>query len=231
MTIKRIFIYLFLVIILLIIGRFFYLRIAYDYKFHRDFAFSVVEAKIKWLELIGDEQDVDNAALDDSTLITLETTECYGFCPVYKLSLYGSGRAEFKGEKYVCINDKLLPLDKKAIRNLVRKLTLIGFKSFPNFQHVDVTDGQTYKIFFRHNNQQHSVNHYLGDLTSPAELSLVEADILAIVDKMAVLGAYSPSGLVCTMEGRAADLIPWEQWRQVSEETAIQPPELNVPVH
>lgn len=231
MTIKRIFIYLLLVIILLVVGRFSYLGVAHNYDLHYKFTAAYAEVKLKWLAVTGDTQDVDKSDLDDSTLITFKTTECYGMCPVYTLSLYGSGRAEFKGEKFVCKQDQVLQLDKAVIRDLIQKLKLIGLENYPDFQHVDVTDNQTYQISLKYKNQQHSINHYLGDLSAPAELALVEKDILTIADKMAVFGTYSPEGLVCTMEGRGADLIPWQHWNQQTESPAINPSEieLNLP--
>ncbi|GGY79995.1 hypothetical protein GCM10011613_26250 [Cellvibrio zantedeschiae] len=221
MTIKRIFIYILLVVALLVVGRFIYIRIAYDFELQHKVALAVAEVRMKWLKITRDTQDTDKANLDDSTLISFNTTECHGFCPVYDLSLYGSGRAEFKGEKYVCKANQISHLDKQLVRDLAIKLKLIGFENYADFQHMDVTDRQTYRVSFKHKNSEHNVNHYLGDLTAPTELTLVEKDILAIVDKMAVLGTYSPAGLVCTMEGRTADLIPWVHWSQAAEEPEI----------
>lgn len=225
MTIKRILIYFLLVIVLLVAGRFAYLRIAHGYDLHYKLTIAYAKVRMKWFEITQDAQDIDKSSLDDSTLITFKTTECYGMCPVYTLSLFGSGRAEFKGEKFVCKQDQVLQLDKTVIRNLVKKLKLIGFENYPDFQRVDVTDNQTYQISLKYKNQQHSINHYRGDLSAPTELALVERDILAVADKMAVFGTYSPEGLVCTMEGRAADLIPWQHWNQPAEVPAIDLPE------
>lgn len=39
-------------------------------------------------------------------VITLERTVCFGFCPVYKLTVYGDGRVEYDGQQYVEVAGK-----------------------------------------------------------------------------------------------------------------------------
>lgn len=36
-----------------------------------------------------------------SLVITLERTVCFGFCPIYRLTVYGDGRVEYEGDRNV----------------------------------------------------------------------------------------------------------------------------------
>ena len=38
-----------------------------------------------------------------SLVITLERTACFGTCPIYKLTVYGDGRVEYEGERFVTV--------------------------------------------------------------------------------------------------------------------------------
>ena len=39
-------------------------------------------------------------------VITLERTVCFGFCPAYKITVYGDGRVEYDGQQFVDITGK-----------------------------------------------------------------------------------------------------------------------------
>lgn len=228
MPIRRLLIYSVAAIVILIVVKLAYIRIFHVYEFEEKLVNLYFDTKIKWLELITNTDELDKSVLDDSTMIGFHASECFGPCSVYSFNMYGSGRVEFKGEKFVCQTQKSLNIDKKLVKNLARKLTVIKFENYSNFNNVDITDSQTYKILFQRGDKVHSIEHYRGDLSAPKELRLVEKDILKIVDEIDVLGSYSSAGLICKANDKTEKLIPWQQLYESEKRSAIKAPEIEL---
>lgn len=112
------------------------------------------------------------AALDDSTVVTIARGACPDRCPQYTLSLYGSGRVEFEGERYVCANGRhLARADPFAVRNLVQRLIDGGYFDV-QWTRGPVTTGQRRVITsLRHAGRARVVEHDHGDRGAPRYLA------------------------------------------------------------
>jgi hypothetical protein len=66
--------------------------------------------------------------LDDSTVISLTRTTCFGWCPEYTVRIFGSGRVEYVGTAYVCtFGAQAATADAREVRRLVEAMIGTGF--------------------------------------------------------------------------------------------------------
>jgi hypothetical protein len=120
----------------------------------------------------------------DDAVITLERTLCYGTCPVYKLTVYGTGAVTWEGKKFVKTVGKaegaisqeqfkqlVSEFDKANYFSLKDNYTQISFTDMPNVFTSITVDGKT-----------KSIKHYLGDNSAPGQLTTLENKIDEIVN-------------------------------------------------
>jgi hypothetical protein len=75
---------------------------------------------------------------NDSVMISLQRTHCYGPCPVYSVTIWGNGRVEFIGYEFVnTIGKKTYSIASKSVDSLVQKIFAMNFFSL-NDSYVDV---------------------------------------------------------------------------------------------
>lgn len=66
--------------------------------------------------------------LDDSTVISLTRTLCFGWCPEYTVRIFGSGRVDYVGVHYVCtFGAQAATADAREVRRLVEAMIGTGF--------------------------------------------------------------------------------------------------------
>ncbi len=118
-------------------------------------------------------------AFPDDAFVEQRRTACYGACPIYAVRVFGSGRVEFKGERFVC--DTAPPashIDRAAAQRLLGALAGAGFASLPDFTRVDRTDAPTVAIELSGgagpNGGVHKISHYLGMRDVPPQLDAFE---------------------------------------------------------
>lgn len=76
-----------------------------------------------------------------SVEIQLRRTGCYGSCPVYSVHLYGDGRVEYNGARYVgVLGIRNYRVEPSAILGLARKFYEKGFFNFCSFYREPATD-------------------------------------------------------------------------------------------
>jgi hypothetical protein len=63
---------------------------------------------------------------NDSVMISLHRTLCYGGCPAYSVTIWGSGNVEFIGS----IGKKTYSISSKSVDSLVQRILAIDFFSF-----------------------------------------------------------------------------------------------------
>ena len=101
-------------------------------------------------------------------LITLERTECYGLCPVYKVSIKADGVVTFEGIK----NTETKGISEGKISETQIKNILREFENADYFNLNDkydfencplaATDNSTVVTSIRTDGRQKTVSHYLG---------------------------------------------------------------------
>ena len=109
-------------------------------------------------------------SVPQDTLITLERTECYGFCPSYKITITADGSVTFDGHRFV----KQTGIAKSSItqpqvRELVSRFEKINYFSFRDRyeSYRDgckqwSTDSPTAITSIRISGKTKSVRHYHG---------------------------------------------------------------------
>jgi Domain of unknown function (DUF6438)/Ankyrin repeats (3 copies) len=65
---------------------------------------------------------------DSDAVITLERTNCYGWCPVYKIKISGDGRVEYEGERFVrVVGTREAKIDPAAVKKLIQQFEAIHY--------------------------------------------------------------------------------------------------------
>jgi hypothetical protein len=120
----------------------------------------------------------NDVALDESTVISLERSMCFGSCPDYTLRLHGSGRVEYVGRHFVCdFGERESTADTLEVRRLVEAMLTAGFIGLTWNPGVLMTDGETVVTTLHHDGRASRVSHYHGDSGAPRWLSSMEEEI------------------------------------------------------
>jgi hypothetical protein len=150
-------------------------------SFHRKVDRKLVESPKKEVALPKHEVDPEDS------FIMLERTECFGSCPIYRLTIYGDGRTLFDGKEYVKAKGlRTGKISPESLNELWRKFDQVNFfdipDGFPVFESdcpEDWTDNPTAKVTVFHNGKFKYVSHYHGCRGTERldQLSQLEYDI------------------------------------------------------
>jgi hypothetical protein len=152
-----------------------------------------------WLESQRNAPQPVGAPLDDDTVITLARTRCFGSCPAYKVSIYGSGRVDFDGQAFVCEKAPApAQIDRSSVRQLVNGLIAVDFDGMPSYTQEDATDGYTATVTLSRRNHVHAVRHYHGSASAPRLLSWIENRVDEVSGSSAWTGTLVEGVRVCT---------------------------------
>lgn len=139
--------------------------------------------------------------LDDSTVITLERGPCFGHCPEYTVTLYGSGRIEFDGRRYVCeMGHHSARAPTYEVRRLVAQMLEAGYFELDWTAGPLATNASTVTSSLRHAGQTRQIEHYLGDEGAPRLLKFLEDRIDAVAGTWRWLPEYEDNIRVCRLE-------------------------------
>jgi uncharacterized protein DUF6438/carboxypeptidase family protein len=109
-------------------------------------------------------------------IIRLRRTACYGTCPAYGISLYGDGRVEYEGIRYVStVGIREYRVEASAVARIVKRFSDTGFFNYCGSYRVQVTDQPSTITTFRMGNYSKSVSVY-GD-SAPEGLEELDAAI------------------------------------------------------
>ena len=143
-----------------------------------------------------------SAPLDDDTVIILQRTRCFGRCPAYQVSIFGSGRVEFNGEAFVCEKGPTTAqIDPATIQTLLKGLDIVGFDGMPNYTREDATDAPTAIVTLERPTGLHSVRHYSGDGSAPRLLNWIEDRIDEVAGSAPWTGVHEHHGRYCIEKG------------------------------
>jgi len=109
-------------------------------------------------------------------IITLERTACNGTCPVYKLTIYGSGLIVYEGESYVKTKGrKTRKIKEDRLRKLISWFEDIDFFSLKeSYEENSVPDMASAITSITFKGKTKRVKHNYGDLTAPQQLTRLE---------------------------------------------------------
>jgi len=109
---------------------------------------------------------------NDSPVITLQKTMCYGKCPVYTITIHGNGQSVYVGKKNV---DKIgkyeKRLEKVEATNLIKAFEEANFFDFQDEYTAKITDLPTTYITFSSKGKTKKIRDYYG---APEELKKLE---------------------------------------------------------
>jgi Domain of unknown function (DUF6438) len=136
--------------------------------------------------------------LDDDTMISLQRAQCFGSCPAYQISIFGSGRVEFRGDAFVCEKGAArAQIDSASIQTLLKGLAIVAFDNMPNYTREDATDAPTVTVTLKRPTGLHVVRHYHGDSTAPRLLNWIEDRIDVVAGSAPWTGVQDHHGRYC----------------------------------
>lgn len=131
----------------------------------------------------GPSRSVDNVEperTDDrfTTLASIERFGCFGWCPMYIVTVFRDGGVAYEGREFVKVKGAATGrLSPTRVAELERLFTSGGFMAMKNeYTHVSMTDSPSVRISFRPRSGEleKMVKHYLGDETAPYGLRVIE---------------------------------------------------------
>lgn len=133
--------------------------------------------------------NLEGRVLDDSTVISLARGPCFGKCSEYSVAIYGSGRVEFDGRRYVCApGRRTAQASPDEVRELLGQMLSLGFLDFYWLPGSKPTLADTVISTLSHDGQYRRVEHHVGDREAPLFLQDVEERI----DKVAGTWRWLP---------------------------------------
>jgi len=103
-------------------------------------------------------------AADPATAqVTMVRTACYGTCPVYQVTLEGSGRVTWQGGSHVAIPGTVTyQVPPQDVAGLVTQFGQANFFALEDSYRAQITDGPTTTLTLRLSDKTKSVKDYIG---------------------------------------------------------------------
>ena len=122
-------------------------------------------------------------------VIKIERTACKDNCPVYMLTINGSGSAQYDGQMNVKrIGGAATSVNEEKINQLMSEFQKIDFFALSdNYTAGSSTDFPTVITSITIDGKKKTVNHYHGDTSAPKQLTTLENridEILNITDQL-----------------------------------------------
>jgi hypothetical protein len=117
-------------------------------------------------------------------IITLERTACYGFCPIYTLTIHGDGTVIYEGEDFVeTVGKAETIISKEKVEQLISEFDKVGYDSLKDsYTERTITDAPSVITSITRNGKTKTVEHYHGDFNAPEKLTELEDKIDEIVN-------------------------------------------------
>lgn len=112
-------------------------------------------------------------------VISLTRTPCYGFCPVYSVSITSGGEVTYIGRQFVnVVGEQHATIPSADVERLLARFDAMGFESLRDEYRADVTDLPSTTIVLERNGQRKSVLDYGGTGAGmPEAVRELEAEI------------------------------------------------------
>jgi hypothetical protein len=116
--------------------------------------------------------------------IMLARTPCFGFCPVYTLTIHGDGTVNYTGTGYVATRGAQTGhITPAQVQELLAFFEKAGYTALnAEYTNMSITDLPYVQTSLTLGGQTHTVNHYLGDHSAPVKLQLLEDKIDQVVN-------------------------------------------------
>lgn len=174
--------------------------------------------------------------LDDSTVISLRRTMCFGWCPAYVVRILGSGRVEYRGGTYVCaFGAHTATADVREVRRLVEAMIGTGFFGYSWKPGPFSPDHPTVTTVLKHAGQSYALRHHHDDQGAPRWLDAMEQEVDRIAGTARWLPRYGEGTgwrfLCSTPEGGTRDMLlePIEDRLSLIIHPTIEAPRITPP--
>lgn len=109
-------------------------------------------------------------------VITLERTPCFGFCPVYTLTIYSDGTAVYNGKDFVEVTGEHTEIiGVEGVNSLVDAFLEAGYLEWEDaYTNREMTDMPSAITSLTVDGQTKRIEHYYGDSSAPEALTDLE---------------------------------------------------------
>ena len=146
--------------------------------------------------------------LDESTVVTLQRGPCFGNCSEYTVKVYGSGRIEFEGRRFVCAKGRYSAWTSPAdVRTLVEQMLAFGYLDLYWRSGSIPTLSTTVISSLRHGERARRIEHAAGDPGAPQALTRLEEGIDKVAGTWRWLPEHEDDRRVCRREDGETELL------------------------
>lgn len=124
-----------------------------------------------------------------SVMLTLERTACFGFCPIYKVTVYGNGKVVYEGKRFVkVVGTQTTMISQAAVKKLVSEFQRTQYFNLQDSYTGGHTDAPSAITSLVMGKKQKTVNHYSASPNAPIKLTDLENKIDAVVNSKQWVG-------------------------------------------
>lgn len=115
--------------------------------------------------------------------IRLSRGACFGFCPVYEVTINGDGEVRYQGRNFVnVVGERTATISREDVARLVARFDAIGFNSLNDSYRANVSDLPTYRITLTRDGHTKTITDFGG---VQAGMPRAVRDLEAEVDRVA----------------------------------------------
>lgn len=120
--------------------------------------------------------------------ITLSRSACFGFCPVYRVTITDDGEVTYVGERFVNVTgERRATIPRADVERLLRRFDEVGFEQLRDSYRAAVTDLPTYTVTLERNGRTKTVSDYGG---VSAGMPRAVRDLQDEIDRVANTGQW-----------------------------------------
>lgn len=115
----------------------------------------------------------------DKIHIALSRSSCFGFCPAYRVDVYGDGRVVYEGKRFVDAPGKhVYRIPTQDVAKLVKQVRALDIWSMRDSYHARITDQPGFALTLTFGSQTHRIYDYAGQMVGmPAAVTQFEDDV------------------------------------------------------
>jgi hypothetical protein len=131
---------------------------------------------------------IEAPAQEGPVEITLSRTACYGFCPVYTVTISGDGQVRYEGRQFVnAVGQRTAAIPREDVERLLARFDEIGFDQLRDEYRGRMTDLPTTTITLVRNGRRKAVVDYGG---TSVGMPRAVRDLQAEIDRVARTGQW-----------------------------------------
>jgi hypothetical protein len=132
-------------------------------------------------------RDAPQAKPDADFMVMMHRGPCYGSCPVYTVSLDGSGTVKYRGERFVATEgEATASLDAERLKQVKDRFKTSAFSEWKtSYTRAMVSDLPTVVVQYG----KKTITHNQGDEGAPPELTALENDLDTLLGTAAWVSA------------------------------------------